>query len=346
VPPDAHVRQLQAVIERAERGGVRRLEPDEVAALPRLYRYAATRLSASETSGRDRAEAEALRGLLARAHAILYRDLDPDPRGALRRALDFVLAESPRAIRAEWRALALSFGLLYGLAALSYFAVRADLDLAWSLLNPAMVSQEISQLQALAPDEQFRGNFTFGFGTAPAISGYILAHNMAVGVVFFASALVPPVYAYALGTNGLMLGTYTAVAGHWGRAGEIWSILACHGTLELQAIALAGAAGLVLARGALAPGPWSRRTALRRGATRSWALLAPVFPLLFFAGLIEGFVSPHAPTPARLAVAATSGVALLAWALLGGRAVAGRPEPPAQPHSPEHHSAQPDPARS
>jgi hypothetical protein len=48
-------------------------------------------------------------------------------------------------------------------------------------------------------------------------------------------------------------------------------------------------------------------------------LFAPVFPLLLIAGLIEGFVSPHAPLAARLAVAVASGVALLAWVLLGGR---------------------------
>jgi uncharacterized membrane protein SpoIIM required for sporulation len=146
-----------------------------------------------------------------------------------------------------------------------------------------------------------------------------MAHNMAVCVLFFGAALLPPLYLYVLATNGLMLGTYTAVAGHWDQAGAISSILWCHGTLELQAIILSGSAGLVLVRSWIAPGPWSRREAMSRESRRAWALLAPAFPLLFCAGLIEGFISPHAPHGVRLAVAVTSALALGLWITLGGR---------------------------
>ena len=66
------------------------------------------------------------------------------------------------------------------------------------------------------------------------------------------------------------------------------------------------------------PGAWSRRHALRRESRVAWRLFAPVFPLLFCAGLIEGFVSPHAPAAVRIATAVGTGVLLVAWALLGG----------------------------
>jgi len=81
---------------------------------------------------------------------------------------------------------------------------------------------------------------------------------------------------------------------------------------------LAGTAGLVLVRAWIRPGPWTRRHALVHESRRALLLLAPVFPMLFVAGLIEGFVSPHAPFAARVAVAIASGAALLAWALLAG----------------------------
>jgi uncharacterized membrane protein SpoIIM required for sporulation len=151
------------------------------------------------------------------------------------------------------------------------------------------------------------------------VSGWIMTNNMSVGVLFFASGLVPPIYLWILSTNGLMLGTYTAVAAHWGQAEEISSILWCHGVLELQAIVLAGAAALVLVRAWIAPGPWTRRHAMKLESTRAWKLLAPVFPMLFVAALIEGFVSPHAPTPARISVAVASAVFLVTWIVLGGR---------------------------
>jgi uncharacterized membrane protein SpoIIM required for sporulation len=126
--------------------------------------------------------------------------------------------------------------------------------------------------------------------------------------------------------NGLMLGTYTAVAAHWGQGLAISSILWCHGVLEIQAIVLAGAAGLVLVRAWIAPGPWSRRHAMSLESARAWRLLAPVFPMLFVAGTIEGFVSPHAPTEVRVAVAVLTGIGLVAWIALGGRRI-GSPAP-------------------
>ena len=59
--------------------------------------------------------------------------------------------------------------------------------------------------------------------------------------------------------------------------------------------------------------------ALGRESRRAGTLLAPVFPLLFIAGLIEGFVSPHAPLEVRLGTAVLTGLLLLTWALAGGR---------------------------
>ena len=116
-----------------------------------------------------------------------------------------------------------------------------------------------------------------------------------------------------------MVGTYTAVAGHWGQAGSISSILWTHGVLEIQTLVLVGTAGLVLVRAWVRPGAYTRAHAMVRESERALALFAPAFPLLVIAGLIEGFISPHAPLAVRLAVAVASGVGLVAWVALGGR---------------------------
>lgn len=316
---DTRLARFAALCGKARRSGLRSLSPEEVAALPPLYRYAATRLAHVETEGRDPAAARSLRTQLVEGHAILFDGLERDARRLHVRIADFLLRESPRTIRAEWRPIALAFAIVYGFSIAAFVAVRGDLDLAWSLLSPDMVASEIRQLQETAAGEPFRGNFTFGLGDSPKTAGWIMTHNMGVGVVFFASGLIPPLFALVLGMNGLMVGTYTAVAAHWGQGLEISSILWCHGTLEIQAFVLAGAAGLVLVRGLVMPGAWTRTHAVRLGARRAWRMLAPVFPLLFCAGLIEGFVSPHAATPVRFGVAVVSGLALVAWALLGGR---------------------------
>jgi uncharacterized membrane protein SpoIIM required for sporulation len=312
----AHLARLRALLDLADRSGVSALSEESLLLLPRLYRYAASCAARHDTAGIARGEVEEL---LARAHARLHGGAERPLEGALSRFLDFFLGQVPRAIRGEWKVIAASFGLTYGIAILSFFAVRRDLDLAWSLMSPEMVSQEIAQLEKTAQGEPFRGNFTFGIGRSPETSAWIMTHNMSVGILFFAFGLVPPVFLILLGVNGLMLGTYTAVASHWGQALSISSILWCHGVLEIQAIVLAGAAGLVLVRAWIAPGPWSRRRAMSLESRRALRLLAPVFPMLFVAGLIEGFVSPHAPLGVRVAVAALSAAAIASWIAFGGR---------------------------
>lgn len=298
---------------------VRSWSESELLEFPALVRLASTLVARQRGHGVDAHRAPDGSALVRAAQAVLQRPRATGKETLATRAALLFLRDSPRAIRAEWRLCALTGALVYGLALLAWIGVRRDLDLAFSLLHPAMVEQEIEQLEQTAAGQPFRGNFTFGLGESPLTAGMILLHNIGIGILFFASALVPPLYLYILSTNGLMLGAYTGVAGHWGQAGAISSVLWTHGTLEIQALILAGTAGLVLARAWIRPGAYSRRQALVLESRRAMLLLAPVFPLLVVAGLIEGFVSPHAPLPVRLATAAASGAALLSWALLAGR---------------------------
>ena len=296
-----------------------RWEPAELLELPRLYRRACTLLARLEEAGEAPERAAELRTLVAAAHARLFADESPADRPWSARALALLLVDAPRAVRAEWRLLVLSLALFYGLALVAWLGVGRDLDLAYALLPPEVVEQELEQLAAVEEGGRFQGNFTFGLGESPTVAGTILLHNLGVGVLFFASSLLPPLYALLLATNGLMLGTYTAVAGHFGQAGAISSIVWTHGVLELQAIVLVGTAGLVLVRAWVRPGPFTRAHALVRESRRALELFAPVVPMLVVAGLIEGFVSPHAALGARLAVIVASALGLVAWGTLGTR---------------------------
>lgn len=319
-PEVARLRRLDELLGKVQRGGARALTAEELVELPQLYRYGASVVARLETSGTDAATLRRAHQLVARAHGVLFGGgRDPGRRSLPWRIAAFFLDECPRAIRAEWRVLGLAFALFYGLVILSYVLVARDLELAYSLLSPAMVNSEIQQLQETAQGEPFRGNFTFGLGESPTAATAIMLNNMGVGTMFFGSGIIPPFFFVLLSINGLMVGTYTAVAGHWDQAGAISSILWCHGTLELQAIVLAGAGGLILARGWLAPGPWTRSHSLKLAGQRAWRLLAPVYPILFVSGLIEGFVSPHAPLHVRVGTAVVTGLLLVLWVLVGGR---------------------------
>lgn len=315
----AGVRRLASLVDAAELRGARALDARAVEEFPRLYRAACDLLAEREARAASDGVTRALRDLLARAHGVLHQPYDARRSSPWLRALEFVLSTSPRAIRAEWRLGLALLATFYGLTLAAGWAVSRDLGLAYALLDPGTVDQTVQQLRETTAGEPFRGNFTFGLGESPSASGFILAHNIGIALLFFASALIPPLFVWILAQNALMVGTYTALAGHWGQAGAISSILWCHGVVELQMIVLAGMAGLVLVRGALAPGPWTRSHSMALESRRAWALLAPTLPLLFLSGLNEGFVSPHAPFAVRIAVAVGTGILLVLWIALGGR---------------------------
>ena len=200
-----HLRELRNLVRRLRSGG-RRDRPRRVEDFPRLVRHAASTLARLETRAESPQLTAQVRKLLSEAHGLQYQRPRTAPGTLLGRIWTLLMVDAPRTLRAEWRLLALTVILIYGLAALAFVAVARDLDTAPSLLSPAMVAQEIGQLEATAEGEPFRGNFTFGLGESPQTAGWIMVHNMGVGVIFFASALLPPVYLMVLSQNGLMLG--------------------------------------------------------------------------------------------------------------------------------------------
>ena len=317
--PQAETAPLIELRQLADRPNApRSWSEDELASFPELYRYACTYVARhARSSGRAASVAETRR-VLGRAQNLLHEE-PRSIRSVWHAGLETLLEDCPRAIRAEWRLVLTSAVAVYGLALVAWFAVSRNLDLAPSLLEPRVVQNEIEQLVELQPGERFVGNFDFGIGEAPQTAGWIMTNNMRVGALFFASALVPPVFLYVLATNGLMLGTYTAVAGHWGQAGSISSILWCHGVLEIQALLLAAAAGMCLVRSWIRPGARTRTQAMAAESRQALLLLIPSFPLLFLAGVIEAYVSPFAPLPVRLATAAGTGLLLVLYVALGSR---------------------------
>lgn len=66
-----------------------------------------------------------------------------------------------------------------------------------------------------------------------------------------------------------------------------------HGTLEISAIIVAGAAGLALGNSWLFPGTYSRFYAFRRGARRGLKIVVGTVPVFIVAGFIEGYVTRH-----------------------------------------------------
>ena len=64
-----------------------------------------------------------------------------------------------------------------------------------------------------------------------------------------------------------------------------------HGTLEIFAILMAGAAGIMMGNSILFPKTYSRLVSFRHGVADTIRVLAGLIPLFVIAGFLEGFVT-------------------------------------------------------
>ncbi|MDR0938000.1 MAG: stage II sporulation protein M [Mediterranea sp.] len=105
---------------------------------------------------------------------------------------------------------------------------------------------------------------------------------------------------YVLLFNGIMVGTFQAFFYQHGLLWESSLAIWLHGTLEISAIIVSGAAGLALGGGWLFPGTYSRGASFRRGAKRGLKIVVGTVPIFILAGFIEGYLTRHTELPDAL----------------------------------------------
>ena len=96
---------------------------------------------------------------------------------------------------------------------------------------------------------------------------------------------------YVLLTNGIMLGTFHYLFYEHGLLLESLRVVWIHGTLEITAIIVAGAAGLILGSGFLFPGTYPRMYSFRKGAKKGTKVVVGLIPVFILAGLFESFLT-------------------------------------------------------
>ena len=132
----------------------------------------------------------------------------------------------------------------------------------------------------------------------PLAASAIMTNNLVVSFAAFAYGVTAGIgTVWMMLLNGMMIGVVGAATWHAGMAEQLWSFVAPHGVLELPAIFIAGGAGLEIARGMLFPGLLPRRESIAKAGGRASKLLLGTIPMLFVAGIIEGFLSPSDMPP-------------------------------------------------
>jgi uncharacterized membrane protein SpoIIM required for sporulation len=149
----------------------------------------------------------------------------------------------------------------------------------------------------------------------PMMSSIIMVNNITVCLRAFVFGITLGLGTiYVLFFNGALLGALTALMYTKGNVINYWSLILPHGVIELTAIFISGAAGLIIAKSLLLPGEYSRKNALIDGAKKAATLLMGIVIMLIIAGIIEGFFTPLKISPiTKLTFAGVTAVLLTVY---------------------------------
>jgi uncharacterized membrane protein SpoIIM required for sporulation len=310
--------ELERLVTRVERQGIRRLSLDELQRLPILYRAALSSLSVARTIVLDRNLLLYLETLSIRAFLAVYGPR-ANPVTGLRA---FFGRELPAAVRsARWHILIATLTMLLGTVIGFMLTVQ---DETWfnSFVpqglsggrGPTSTRADLYNKEIFAPWPGLVESFGI-------FAGVLFNHNTLVGIMTFGLGMgigIPTIMLTFY--QGLPIGAFVAL--HYNRDLTIdflgW--LAIHGVTELGGLILFAAGGLVIAEKMLFPGRYSRLENLAMHGRLAGQMAVGAVIMLFAAAFLEGgFRQLVQSTPLRFAIGFGAGALWLAYFTLAGR---------------------------
>ena len=307
---EAHWKALEAYNRRVAKGGIRRLAQQDVTEFARLFRLASHHLAYVKTHYPSSHILPYLNRIVGVTHNYFYvresRALS-DVRGYFTRTF-------PRAVRETWR----------------YWVFATALFVLGIFFAAAYVSHDLNRLHDIMPTGfgHFDVNVTpdLGDGAVPweysLMAAVITTNNIMVTFNAIVGGLLAGLgTVYILIYNGLIIG---GLFGFFHSSGAnmvvAYALVLPHGVIELMAIFLSGGCGLMLGKGLLMPGDFTRKQSVIMQAKKVALLIPGIVAMLIVAGIIEGYFTPLPIDPwLKIAFAGLTGVGLIAYFTKGMR---------------------------
>ncbi|KQM75114.1 hypothetical protein ASE74_03835 [Pedobacter sp. Leaf216] len=137
---------------------------------------------------------------------------------------------------------------------------------------------------------------------------YVALYTFVLGIIFSFGSIV------SLFRNGIMLGSFQYFFFSRGLGFQSVLVIWIHGTLEISAIVLAGAAGLILGNSFLFPKTYTRMASVLKGAKDGLKIVIGLIPIFIVAAFFESFVTRHTGMPLWLSISILlSSAAFIIW---------------------------------
>lgn len=303
---EADWQRLDRIVTAIERGRMRRLPDEDVLALPALYRTTASSLAIARETSLDLATLSYLEALVQRAWLQVY-----GPRSSLSGWLrGFFVGGWGAAVRAMWLDVCIALAVMIAGTICGWLLVARNPEWFHALVPAGQGDVR----QPGASVDQLRETI---FGAPQQADGlsvfaaYLFSNNAQVAILAFALGFafgIPSIL--LLIQNTVLLGAMLWLFHDAGLGVDFAAWLSVHGTTELFAILLAGAAGIHIGRAIAFPGERAVLAHAAEAGQRAAVVMTGVVLMLIVAAMLEGF--------ARQLVNETAGRFIIGGAMLAG----------------------------
>lgn len=279
-------KQLEEILDAIDKRGMKSLSAASLRDLGKLYRQTSADLSSARAYHLGGRLPVYLNHLVVRAHNQVYHR----QKNHLQDLFRFYWETFPKLVN-EHSLYIISAIVLFVTPLLAcYFEVRHDINFA---------RLEVMSGHPIVPERLWqtiekKKMWTSGMQDfSPVAASEIATNNLRVAIFGFALGVTGGLgTALVLIFNGMFIGTIFGVCQAYGLEDKLLSFVAPHAVLELSALVISSAAGLLIGKALLFPGNYRRIDSLQIASKKAAGLFAGCIPLLLIAGTIEGFISP------------------------------------------------------
>lgn len=234
-----------------------------------------------------------LNDLAVKAHNQIYKNKKED-RG---RFIRFWAEEIPLIFGSHQKELLYSFVIFMVAFLIGVLSSALDDNFSRVILSDRYVNLTIDNIEKGDPLAIYKDEHAMNMFLG------ITINNVRVSFLAFVAGLASSLgTGYILLSNGIMVGAFLQFFFKFGLLSQALLVIFIHGALELSAIVIAGASGLVLGNSLLFPGTYSRKDSFLKGVKVGLKMIVGLVPIFIIAGFLESFVTRYTEMPVWLSL--------------------------------------------
>ena len=218
----------------------------------------------------------------------IYLNIYKNKREETSRIVRFWKTELPLTVRKHHREILYAFLIFIGFAIMAAFSAAHDESFVRGVLGDSYVEMTEENIAKGDPFGVYKSTNPLNMFFYIALNNIYISFQVFVWGLFLGLGSV-----YELFINGIMVGSFQYYFFNkslgWPSVLVIWT----HGTLEISAIILSGAAGIIIGNSILFPGSHKRLHSLMQGAKDGLKIMVAMVPILLTAAFLEGFVTRY-----------------------------------------------------